>query len=210
MPPEVEVLPVQLPGREGRFAEMPFNRLFPLVRALVGAVRPWLDLPFAIFGHSLGALVGFELARHLRWSLSCTPERLFVSACPAPQLSHQRSPIYALPEPAFIAGIRKLHGVPPAFLNEPELLDLFLPLLRADFAVYETYTYTPEVPLKCPITAFCGCDDTDAGPPEIGAWRSQTSVSFSMHMIPGDHFFIHTSEKLLVAAVAEALAAAYT
>lgn len=210
MPPEIEVLPVQLPGREGRFGAAPFNRLFPLVRALAEAIRPWLEFPFAIFGHSLGALVGFELARHLRWSLGRTPERLFVSACPAPQLPHRRSPIYALPKPAFVAGMRQFHGIPPACLQEPELLDLFLPLLRADFAVYETYTYTPEAPLESPISAFCGCDDPVAGPPEAGAWRSQTSASFSMRMIPGDHFFIHTSEKLLVNAVAEALAAVYT
>ena len=205
VPPEIDILPIQLPGREDRFSEAPFNRMFPLVRALVESVYPWLDLPFAIFGHSLGALVGFELARYLRWSLNRTPEHLFVSACPAPQVSHQQSPIYALPEPDFIAGIRQFHTVPPAFLEEPDLLELFLPLLRADFAVYETYIYTPEAPLECPITAFCGGNDPNASLLEVGAWHSQSSISFIMRVFPGDHFFIHTSEKLLVDAIAEML-----
>jgi medium-chain acyl-[acyl-carrier-protein] hydrolase len=208
MPPGIEVLPVQLPGREGRFTEPPFNRLFPLVRALAAALRPWLDIPFAIFGHSMGALVGFELARNLRMTQSCLPKHLFLSACPAPQISNGRAKIYNLPEPAFFDGLRRLHRTPPAFLQEPELLSIFLPLLRADFAVFETYTYVEEHPLACPITAFCGSEDSLAGPSEVGAWRSQTTASFSMHMIPGDHFFIHGSEDLLVKAVAAAMPAA--
>jgi medium-chain acyl-[acyl-carrier-protein] hydrolase len=161
-------------------------------------LQAFQDIPFAIFGHSLGALIGFELARSLRQSGSSSPVRLFVSACLAPQLPRRRKPIHELPEPAFIAELAQVYSVPPAFLQDRDLLDVFLPLLRSDFALFETYTYTPAAPLACPISAFYGRDDPNTDPLDVAGWRSQTSAAFSLRMIPGDHFFIHPHGKLLI------------
>lgn len=196
-PADIEVCPIQLPGREGRFSETAFTRLLLLAHDLAEILQVFLDVPFAIFGHSLGALIGFELARSLRWLEGGTLARLFVSACPAPQLP-RRPPIHALPEPSFIAELARIHSVPPAFLQDRDLLDVFLPLLRSDFALFETYTYYTSEPLACPITAFFGQDDPNTGMLEVAAWRSQTSAPFSLRMVPGDHFFIQSHRQLLV------------
>jgi medium-chain acyl-[acyl-carrier-protein] hydrolase len=189
LPAEVEVCPIQLPGRGTRLTEPPFIQLSPLVDALAQAVAPLLDKPFAFFGHSLGALIGFELARRLRGQYGAHPARLLVSALRAPQLPGRGAPIHALPEGEFIAELRRLNGTPMAVLDHKELMEIMLPLLRADFALYEKYEYSPEPPLNCPISAFGGMQDCRVRESDLAAWRVQTNVSFSLRMFPGDHFF---------------------
>src|SRR5712691_623251 len=193
LPPEIEVCPIQLPGRESRLGEVPFSRLPPIVEALAPALRPYLDKPFAFFGHSMGALIGFELARHLRREGQSDPIHLFVSGHRAPQLPDPNPPIHQLPEPAFIQELRRLKGTSEAVLADPDLMELVMPMLRADFAVSETYLYTPEQPLACPITAFGGLQDKEVSRGEMDAWRVQTQQSFLLCMLPGDHFFLHAS-----------------
>src|ERR1700674_5350722 len=154
LPSDVEVCPIQLPGRGTRLMERPFTQLTPLVEVLARALAPLLDMPFAFFGHSLGALVSFELALRIRREYGRHPVRLLVSAARAPQFPHRRSPIHALPEKEFLAELRRLNGTPGELLDHQELMEIMLPLLRADFAVYETYSYSNETPLNCPISAF--------------------------------------------------------
>jgi medium-chain acyl-[acyl-carrier-protein] hydrolase len=201
LPREVQVCPVQLPGRESRLEEPPFTRLSPLVQALARAIRPYLDVPFAFFGHSLGALISFELARRLE----PTPRHLFVSGRRAPQIPDRASPIHQLPEIEFVEEIRRLNGTPEGVLQSAELRQLFLPLLRADFAVHETYVYAAGVPLDCPITAFGGRQDSSVSREALGAWRAQTRRSFTLHMLPGDHFFPHSSRALLLRTLSQEL-----
>jgi len=190
LPADVEVCPVQLPGRVTRLMERPFTQLSPLVEALAQALVPLLDKPFAFFGHSLGALVSFELARRIRRQYGVHPVRLFVSAARAPQIPHRDAPIHTLPEKDFLAELRRLNGTPSEILDHEELMEIMLPLLRADFAVYETYVYSAEPPLNCPISAFGGLQDRRVNNSDLDAWRAQTSVSFSLRMFPGDHFFL--------------------
>ncbi len=159
LPPAVEVCPVQLPGRETRFGEPPINRLGPLVGALAEALLPHLDRPFAFFGHSLGALIGFELARRLRRERGLEPVHLFASACAAPQRWGCVRPIHALPDAAFRKELRRLRGTAPAVLDNEELMEILLPALRADFALCETYAYGEDDPLSCPVTAVGGLRD---------------------------------------------------
>lgn len=204
-PSTIEVCPVQLPGRGGRMKEKPFTALMPLVEALGQALLPFLDKPFAFFGHSMGTLIGYELAQLLRRENSLSPTNLFLSGHSAPQLKQQERLTYNLPEDEFIEVLRRLNGTPTEVLEHPELIRLMLPLLRADFEAVQTYSYTPYPPLDCPITALGGISDTEVPEEAIQAWREQTNGRFSARMFPGDHFFLHTSERQLINVVVQEL-----
>lgn len=193
LPPTIEVCPVQLPGRGARLQEQPFTRLEPLVREVADGIAPYLDKPFAFFGHSMGALISFELARRLRRSPSMPqPLHLFVSGSGAPQLGPLGRPLYALPEPELLDELRRLNGTPEQVLAHPELMALMLPIIRVDFEVCQTYSYIDESPLECPITAFGGLADVEVHREHVREWQQQTASDFSMWMLPGDHFFLHT------------------
>jgi medium-chain acyl-[acyl-carrier-protein] hydrolase len=205
LPTDVEVCPIQFPGRGTRLMEPPFSQLSLLVETLAEALRPLLDKPFALFGHSLGSLVSFELARQLRAKHQARPVRLFVSAGPAPQIPHRGLPIHDLPEREFAAELLRLNGTPSELLNHQEFMEVVLPSLRADFALYESYRYSPGPPLNCPISTFGGLSDQKVSHNDLEAWRDQTTVSFSIRMFPGDHFFLKTTQALLLRALSQEL-----
>jgi medium-chain acyl-[acyl-carrier-protein] hydrolase len=205
LPGDVEVCPVQFPGRGTRMMETPFTQLSPLVQALAQALAPLLDKPFAFFGHSLGALVSFELARQLRRQSGVQPVRLFVSAARAPQIPSRSRPIHAVPESEFLIELRRINGIPGKVLGNAELMQIMLPVLRADFAVYETYVHSTERPLDCFISSFGGAQDHRVSRGDLEAWRDQTSASFSLRMFPGDHFFLNTTQPLLLQILSQEL-----
>jgi medium-chain acyl-[acyl-carrier-protein] hydrolase len=202
LPPSVEVCPVHLPGRPPRLREPALTQIPPLVRSLARDMRPYFDKPFALFGHSMGALISFEMARLLRREYGVEPLHLFVSGRSAPQLGVKEAKTHDLPQPEFIEELRGLNGTPPEVFEHPELLAMMLPLLRADFSVCQTYAYTDEPPLNLPITAFGGLQDTNVSRAELEPWGEQTSESFMLRMIHGDHFFINTSRQILLRALA--------
>jgi medium-chain acyl-[acyl-carrier-protein] hydrolase len=198
IPESIQVCPIELPGRGPRLREAPFTQLFPLIKAIAQALLPHLDKPFAFFGHSMGGLISFELVRLLRRMYGLAPTHLFISGCRAPQLFDFDSPAHTLPEKEFIELLSRLGGTQKTLLENVELRQLILPTLRADFSVVETYTYDSEQALDCPITAFGGWQDFEVCFEELQAWREQTRVSFSMHMFPGNHFFLHSAQSLLL------------
>jgi medium-chain acyl-[acyl-carrier-protein] hydrolase len=198
LPAGVELCAVQLPGREGRFREPLQRNLMTLVRAMAQAIRPALDRPFALFGHSMGSLLSFELAHHLRSAYELEPERLFISARRAPHLAADVPPIHALPTPMLLDELRRMNGTPEAVLNDLELMDLLLPIIRADFCMLETYTFTPRAPLGISVTAFAADRDTEVTPDEVRAWRAHTSGPFHFHLLPGDHFFLNSQRPELL------------
>jgi medium-chain acyl-[acyl-carrier-protein] hydrolase len=163
------------------------------------------DRPFAFFGHSMGALVSFELARYLRETDNFCPSYLFVSGRHAPQLPDSKPPIHALPEAEFLERLRDLNGTPRAVMENTELMQLLLPALRADFQILETYTYPNKPPLPCAIAAFGCLQDPEASREELVAWAEQTRASFSLQMFPGDHFFLHDCQGLLLQLISEYL-----
>jgi len=205
LPQTIEVCSIQPPGRENRLTETPFMRIEPLVAELVHILRPMLDMPFALFGHSMGALIAFELARQLRREDLPAPVHLLVSGHRAPQLPPLHTPTFALPEPAFIGELRRLSGTPEAVLNEPELMALIIPLLRADFAVCETYTYADDEPLAIPISAFAGTDDAEVSPEHILPWQIQTRERFNFKLFPGDHFYLNSDPQALLQTIEQEL-----
>jgi surfactin synthase thioesterase subunit len=201
LPSQVEVCPIYLPGRENRLKEPLFTQLAPLVQTLAHALHPFMDIPFAFFGHSMGALISFELARHLRRIHYPGPVQLFVSAHRAPQLPDSNSPLHDLPDPALIDALSRLGGTPQAVLQHTELMNVMLPILRADLTLCETYVYTAELPLDCPIAVFGGKQDSMVSTQELREWRHQTRSACTLHILPGDHFFLHSQQHLLLAAL---------
>jgi medium-chain acyl-[acyl-carrier-protein] hydrolase len=199
LPGDLEIHGIQLPGRGPRIAEPPMRRMPELTRMLGTALQPLLDRPFAFFGHSLGAVLAFDVARHVRRRWGLHPCHLFVGGRRAPQLPVTESFKHELGEQEFIDHVRDLQGTPPEVLADAELLALSLPALRADFELSETYEYTPEPPLAMPITVFGGRDDPESGGGRLEAWQAQTTGPFRIELLDGDHFFIHSSERQLLA-----------
>jgi medium-chain acyl-[acyl-carrier-protein] hydrolase len=198
LPAHVEVCAVQLAGRGGRLYEKPHTKMEPLVPDVAQALQPYLDKPFAFFGHSMGALISFELARWLRRQDKPEPLHLFVAGHGAPQIPATDPYTFDLPEAEFIEELRRLNGTPKEVLLHTELMQLRMPLLRADFELTQTYTYTAEPPLTCPISAFGGLADEEVKRELIEQWREQTRSSFSLSMFPGDHFFLNTARQQLL------------
>jgi len=204
LPADVELLAVELPGRGTRAKERPFQQLAPLIASLADAVATLLQAPFAIYGHSYGALLGFSLARELRRRSCREPEHLFVSGRRAPQLL-EPSPMRQLSDPQFLARLRCLGGIPDAVFDEPGLMGYYLPILRADVAVNETATPAPEAPLACPITALGGLSDDRASAGELDAWQAQTSAAFERELFPGGHFFLQSERTALLGSLSRRL-----
>ncbi len=205
LPPTVEVCPVQLPGRDRRWREPPYTNLRLLIEAIAGEFRDYWQKPFAFFGHSMGAIVSFELARRVRAEHGFEPVHLFVSGRRAPQLKGNESVTYNLPRGAFIEELRRLNGTPAEVLEQPELMELMLPVLRADFEVVQTYLYATEPPFTCPLTAFGGLQDIEASREELEAWREQTTGAYSLRMLAGDHFFLNQAQPLLLEMLSQQL-----
>jgi medium-chain acyl-[acyl-carrier-protein] hydrolase len=205
LPVGVDVRPVQMPGRWNRLSEPPLRDFDDAVRALVEVLPPFLDRPFALFGHSMGALLAFEVARRLREEGLPSPAHLFVSGRRGPQLTDDDLPGAELDDPGFIARLRELNGTPAELLERPELMKLLLPTIRADFDVCRTYRYRPGPPLGCPLTVYGGADDAESAPGRLEAWRPHTQRQWTLCRFPGDHFFLHSAEAKVLEALAASL-----
>ncbi len=195
--PEVEVYLVELPGRGRRIRENLETKINPLVQNLAGAIAPYLDKPFVFFGHSMGALIAFELTRLLRARFNMLPEMLFVSGRGAPHVPDKQEPFHILPDDLFLEKLKELNGTPQEVLENEELMQLMLPILRADFTLCETYFYDPQEPLSCPITVFGGLEDHSVEHSALKEWQKHTQDEFSLHLLAGDHFFIYSSKDQL-------------
>jgi medium-chain acyl-[acyl-carrier-protein] hydrolase len=209
MPRHVEVCAVQLPGRENRLREPAFTSLTAMLEALRGALRPQIDRPFAFFGHSMGALVAFELARALQSDRAAAPAHLLLSGRRPPHIPEAEAPLHALPDDEFIASInRRYGGIPDEILRERDLLALLLPGLRADMTLIETHRFEPGALLDCPLTAFGGSADTRAAREQLDQWRLHTRGPARVRMFDGGHFYLHDDirRRALIDDVALALA----
>lgn len=206
LPSSVELLPVRLPGRETRHHEPALRCLADVVEGAVDALASMLDRPAALFGHSMGALVAFEVAHRLRDVGAPHPVHLFVSGRRAPHLSEPGRTIHDLPDADLLDELASRYGPSAiALLRDPELRPVFLPLLRADLQAVEIHSYVPRPPLECPITAFGGTLDARASAAELESWREHTTAAFQVRRFEGDHFFVQPARRELVAEISRAL-----
>jgi medium-chain acyl-[acyl-carrier-protein] hydrolase len=153
----------------------------------------------------MGGLVSFEITRLLRREYGISPVHLFVSASRAPQIPDTDPPMHTLPNPEFLSELRRLNGTSLAILENAELMQILIPILRADFTVIETYVYASEPPLDCPITAFGGLQDQEVSRDHLQSWQNQTKVAFSLQMFESNHFFLHSAQSLLLQSLSQQL-----
>ncbi|WP_199767993.1 thioesterase II family protein [Ketobacter alkanivorans] len=205
LPEDVEVCSIQLPGRGSRFKEKAFTDLDSLLTSLVAEIAPYTETSYAFFGHSMGAQVAFELARKLRDKGLEQPKCLIVSGRRAPQRSKKSKPIYSLPEAEFRDEIRRLNGTPEEALNNPELMDLVSPILRADFQLIETWVYQPSDPIDVPVLALGGVKDKQVTMDDLEDWKKVTKGPFCLELFSGDHFFINQATDTLLNTVNQAI-----
>jgi surfactin synthase thioesterase subunit len=204
----IAVCPVQLPGRENRFGETPHRSVGSLVDALAAAgLADELDRPYAVFGHSMGAVLAYEWVRSLHRLGGPLPAHLVVSGRIAPQLSDPRGRLHDLPDAELVARVTALGGVPAALLAEPELFAFQLPSLRADLAVNETYRHVPGPQLPVPLTALGGTADPKVDEAELREWAACTSARFRSVLLPGGHFFVQESRAAVLRLLGEVLSA---
>jgi medium-chain acyl-[acyl-carrier-protein] hydrolase len=197
LPPWVELAIVQLPGRESLFLATPYRAMGPLVEALETVLAPRFDAPFAFLGHSFGAQIAFQLTRALRRKGGPMPRGLIASGSRAPQLPMRRAPMHSMSTPQIIEELRRYGGTPKAVLDNPEMMELFLPPLRADLTALETNRYTPEEPLSLPITALGGRSDHTVTTDELEGWREMTRGPFEAQFFGGGHFYLFESSRPL-------------
>jgi medium-chain acyl-[acyl-carrier-protein] hydrolase len=204
-PADIEVCPVQLPGRENRLREPAMKSFGELAEALATALLPYLDKPFAFFGHSMGSMVSFELTRYLRRQQLPLPQHLFVSAYRAPQLGFTKPWLHTMSEHDLVQTLLALEGTSREVLEDAELRQFLLPLIRSDFTACETYVYQPEEPLACPLDVFGGLRDQRAPRDVLAAWQEQTSSRFGLHMLPGGHFYLQEQPAPFIECIASQL-----
>jgi medium-chain acyl-[acyl-carrier-protein] hydrolase len=205
--PEIQMVALQAPGHGVRFSERPHLSIEQMVVEVL-ANFPVNDRPFAFYGHSLGAVIAFEIARELRRTGRPQPCHLFVGGARPPHYGPIEPHIHHLADQDFIDGVQSRYsGIPDAVLNEPELLAILLPALRADFTAYETYVHQQEAPLRCPISAFVGESDPLVDVEAMSNWESYTSADFDLTVMPGDHFFLRESSAALTGEIRRKLAA---
>jgi surfactin synthase thioesterase subunit len=206
LPADVELWLIQPPGREERFREPRFTRVAPLVDALAPVVAAHLDKPFDIFGYSMGGLIGFELIRALRRMSAPLPRRLFVAARQAPHLVESRPPLHRLPDDQLFEELdQRYGGIPSEALKNPEIRSVFVPLLRADIEMIETYQCAAEPPIDCPISVFGGRADRITED-ELSAWQAHTRHPLDLRLFEGGHFFIQANPAPLLEAIKGELA----
>ncbi|WP_441245343.1 thioesterase II family protein [Kitasatospora sp. McL0602] len=205
LPPSVELVAVQYPGRQDRYGEQPAPDMDTLAGDIAAAITPLLDRPVAFFGHSLGGTVAFETARKLPARYRPALRHFFASARRAPSVPNPNAALLQ-DDAGVLEYVRRLGGLGAQLLEDEELREMALPVLRADFHLVDTYTYTPGAPLLCPLTAVVGEDDAACRPEDARRWAECTAGGFDLQVLPGGHFYLESAAAELTALLTDKLA----
>lgn len=198
----IEVIGVQLPGRGARLMEPNLTSLETIVSELVEAIAPYInDCDYYLYGHSMGARVAYELACALEKKGLVMPKELFLSGARGPRIPSRKAPLHALPHDDFLKEIEDLNGTPKEMLENKELMELAIPILRADFQICETWNNQVGHQLSIPVRIMGGLDDPGVLLEDLDAWKECTSGQFKRHVFPGDHFFINPQKEKLLALI---------
>jgi medium-chain acyl-[acyl-carrier-protein] hydrolase len=199
VPEWLEVSGFELPGHGSRLAESPIDTQDGAAVEIADALEPYLDRPYALFGHCLGAAQAYEATRVLRERGKAQPVRLFSSGARGPHLGIPIADVESMEDDEFIEHMHKAYSAPIEFLRHPEMRPLFLPMVRADARMTQNYRYTPGPPLSYPITAVAGETDPDVQLEHLGGWRQHTTADVATRVYPGNHFFFLESAPRLLA-----------
>jgi surfactin synthase thioesterase subunit len=205
LPSDLQLCAVQLPGRENRLGEPAIDNVPAMVRGLIDGLRPFFDRPFVLFGHSMGALLSYELACELRRSAAPLPHHLFLSAHRAPHLPGERPHVHNLDAVQFRAELRRLEGTPEAVLENEELMQIAEPILRGDFKLCETYEHVPADPLDVPMSIFGGADDHKVPEAVLRPWQAHSRHPLRLRILQGGHLFVQHSRPALLSAMLDDL-----
>lgn len=203
---DIEVMALRLPGKELRLREQPYRSVDEVIANIVPALRPLLDKPFALFGHSMGATLAYELSKVLI-NDDIKPQHLFISACRSPITPRRKKTMHNMPHNEFRSVLQKMNGTPQTILNDDELFALLEPGLRADLEVIEKWGYSSVPPINVPISVFYGENDQEVFPGEVQGWKQVTNEACRLHRIDGDHFFMHSHEEVMLKVIQQALIA---
>jgi medium-chain acyl-[acyl-carrier-protein] hydrolase len=207
LPEWVELSAVQLPGRETRISERPLTCLEDILEGILAEIAPQLDRPYVLFGHSMGALICFELARALRRRGAPLPIGLFVSGRRAPSLPNPDGIIHTLADQDFVDELtRRYNGIPQVVREHPEMMRVLVPIMRSDLTVIETYSFVAQPPLDLPVFLYGGRDDVQMTPASIEAWRAISAGDLTLRLFPGGHFYLQDDRERLLDVLAVDLA----
>lgn len=201
VPPDIELVSIQFPGRANRLAEALIPSVHELADQLGAAIASWLDRPYVLYGHSLGSAVAFELLHVLQARQHPLPRRFICAARRAPHLLPRLAPIHDYPLERFKAELKSLNGTPEAILNSPDLMEIFVPILRTDFKAAYSYFREPHVRLPCDASIFCGARDDKVLPQDMRAWCEHFSGEIDFRVFDGGHFFLDENGASVVSAI---------
>lgn len=204
LPSFVEVNAVELPGRSGRFRDQKFTSVPEAIASLVPDIRPYTNKPFALFGHSLGACLAYEMARALEKE-GRTAALVTVSGMMSPENPSDEPQIYHLPDAEFKQKVREYNGTPQEVMAHEELMDLILPILKADFTMADTYTYKEGPKITSSLAALTGTKDPHTNEEGVRGWANYTTGAFTYQLFPGDHFFVNDQETEVLALLSRLL-----
>ncbi|MEU3289225.1 alpha/beta fold hydrolase [Streptomyces longwoodensis] len=204
--PDVDVLAVQYPGRQDRMGEQPLTDLRRLADQVAEALEPWRDQPLHLFGHSMGAVIAYEVALRLQQSPGPGPAALYVSGRRAPS-TRRTETVHLRDDAGLIRELKTLAGTDAALLADDDVLAMILPALRADYRAIETYEHRPAPLLTCPVTALLGDADPKVTLAEAEVWREHTDEDFDLHVFPGGHFYLTTHQPAVLTLLRERLKA---
>lgn len=204
-PDSLEICLIELPGHGRRFKEKCHLCLETLSEDLLESILPYLNKSFAFFGHSMGALIGYELAKKLLIHYNISPAHLFISAHRSPDCLIEEAPLYDLPEDILIQKLTELEGMPREIIENRELLEIILPVIRSDFRICETYIPQNHMPVNCPLTVICGINDNYASFPHMQNWYKYTTDTFEIIKVEGNHFYILENEQKIIRLITSAL-----
>jgi len=197
LPANVELIIIQAPGRGARIGEQAYSDMQILMRDLIKIIPNILNKPYIFFGHSLGSRIAFELVNQLKTLNHALPQHFIASGSRGPHHKSMKEPIYKLPHDEFIEELKQLNGTPQAVLENKELMELFLPLLTADFEIADRYCYTGEACFNCPISVLGGEDDVEISLSKLNSWGDFFITDADVQLLPGGHFFIDSHSELV-------------